>query len=98
MAIFDASYYRCPLPCFNLTWGRQDVADCSKTEPPLPSPKMTGPDMFSYFNAAFGFNKQQVSMLSFLHNFPPSGCNTSNLLLFFTLPDFLFVRHTFTSR
>lgn len=57
----------CPMPCFNLTWGRQDVADCSTTEPPLPSPKMTGAQMYAYFNATFGFNKQQVVALMGAH-------------------------------
>ena len=57
---------RCPIPCFNLTWGRQDVVDCSKSEPPLPSPIMTGAEMFAYFIAAFGFNKLQVSETNYL--------------------------------
>ena len=53
---------RCPVPCFNLQWGRTDAAECSTTEPALPSPTMTGDQMFDYYEAQFGFSRAQVRL------------------------------------
>ena len=53
---------RCPVPCFGLKWGRVDVTSCSKTEPALPSPKMTWAAMFTYFQTQFGFTNAQVCL------------------------------------
>ena len=54
-------HVRCPVPCFDLQWGRSDAESCSTTEPALPSPTMTGDEMFDYYQTGFGFSKAQVS-------------------------------------
>ncbi len=51
---------RCPLPSFTLRWGRTDTTDCSDAV--LPSPTMTGDEMFTYFETYFGFSRDQVPM------------------------------------
>jgi len=64
----------CPVPCFALQWGRTDSTECSGDE--LPSPTMTGDQMFAYFEREFGFTKNQVVALMGAHGF--GGANTTN--------------------
>ncbi len=51
---------RCPLPQFELKWGRVSVDDCSEDESQFPLPTMDGDAMFDYFKQTFGFDRQQV--------------------------------------
>ena len=58
----------CPVPCFAMQWGRTTAKDCSKDASQLPSPTMTGDQMFGYFSQAFGFSKTQVVALMGAHS------------------------------
>lgn len=59
----------CPVPCFSMQWGRKDAANgCSRDASELPSPTMTGDQMFNYFYREFGFSKDQVIALMGAHN------------------------------
>ena len=43
-----------------MQWGRTDSSDCSDDDSELPSPTMTGDEMFTYFEDEFGFSRNQV--------------------------------------
>ena len=67
----------CPVPCFAMKWGRKDAVDCSNDASELPSPTMTGTQMFTYFNNEFGFSKNQVVALMGAHNLGSAVVNNS---------------------
>ena len=58
---------RCPLPKFELKWGRVSVDECSEDESQFPLPTMDGDAMFDYFQQTFGFDRKQVSISSTLY-------------------------------
>jgi len=61
-------YSPCPLPCFEMQWGRTDALDCSDDDSELPSPTMTSEEMFDFFNQEFGFSKDQTVALMGAHS------------------------------
>jgi len=67
----------CPVPCFSMQWGRTDTANCSNDNSQLPSPKMTGDQMFAYFATQFGFTKNQVVALMGAHSFGTASASNS---------------------